>query len=338
MKILVIRNDKLGDFMLAWPAISLLKQQYTESVITALVPSYTKPIAQLCPWIDDIIIDERKGVLNLGKAIKQRHFDASISLFSELRIAAALWLARVPVRVGPATKIAQIFLNRRLRQKRSLSLKPEFEYNIDLSKYFIQLNGDTPVDPAQPPFLTLDTKATLKNQYISENNIPGNKKLVLIHPGSGGSAVNLSIEQYAQLANKIALSTDVHFVITAGPDEIENARALSDLLPSHSRNVYHSLNGLANFAHFINIGDLFISGSTGPLHIAGALNIPTAAFYPARRSATALRWQTLNEKCMRRSFSPDVYIKSATTLDIDISKCADDISSFIDELQVAHTS
>lgn len=329
----MIRNDKLGDFMLAWPAISLLKQQYSESVITALVPSYTKPIAQLCPWIDDIIIDESNGVLNLANVIKQRHFDASISLFSELRTAAALWLARVPVRVGPATKIAQIFLNRRLRQKRSLSLKPEFEYNVVLSKYYIQLNGDVPGEPAQPPYLELDTKETLRNQYITENNIPQNKKLVLIHPGDGGSAVNLSLEQYAQLANQIAGSTDIHFVITAGPDEIDNASALADLLQTHSHSVYHSLKGLANFAHFINIGDLFISGSTGPLHIAGALNIPTAAFYPARRSATALRWRTLNEENMRLYFSPDVYTKSASTLDINIDKCASEISSFIDRLQ-----
>jgi len=333
MNILVIRNDKLGDFMLAWPAISLLKQQYSNSVITALVPSYTKPVAQLCPWIDDIIIDERNGVLNLAWAIKQRHFDASISLFSELRTAAALWLARVPVRVGPATKIAQIFLNRRLRQKRSLSLKPEFEYNVDLSKYYIQLNGDAPAEPAQPPYLVLDTKETIKNQYIAENDIPGNKQLVFIHPGSGGSAVNLSLQQYAQLASEIAKPTDVHFVITAGPDEIETARALAGQLQAHSCSVFHSLKGLARFAHFINICDLFISGSTGPLHIAGALNVPTAAFYPARRSATSLRWQTLNEENRRIYFSPDKYIKAASKLDININRCADEISVFLGKLQ-----
>ena len=57
--ILVIRNDKLGDFMLAWPALSLLKQQYPDVTITALVPSYTKPMAEICPWIDDCIIDEQ---------------------------------------------------------------------------------------------------------------------------------------------------------------------------------------------------------------------------------------------------------------------------------------
>ena len=45
--ILVIRNDKLGDFMLAWPAFALLKKQYPESEITALVTAYKKDMAEL---------------------------------------------------------------------------------------------------------------------------------------------------------------------------------------------------------------------------------------------------------------------------------------------------
>ncbi len=40
-KILVIRNDKIGDFMLAWPSFAMLKNSLPECHITALVPSYT---------------------------------------------------------------------------------------------------------------------------------------------------------------------------------------------------------------------------------------------------------------------------------------------------------
>ncbi|MGB5278406.1 MAG: glycosyltransferase family 9 protein [Gammaproteobacteria bacterium] len=329
--ILVIRNDKLGDFMLAWPAISLLKLQYPESKITALVPSYTKPIAECCPWIDNILVDKKTGAIELAGQIKTGRYDASVSLYSELRTSMALWLARVPVRSGPATKIAQIFLNRRLRQRRSLSLKPEYEYNIDLSRFLIEQNGDTPVNPATPPYLEFSPNetTTLKKKTIGEFGIKGNPKLVFIHPGSGGSAVNLSLEQFAQLADYIARKMTVYFVITAGPDELETATNLASRLHQHTRSVYHSLEGLVQFARFISICDLFISGSTGPLHIAGALNVPTAAFYPARRSATSLRWTTLNEAGKKISFSPETYNKSSRTLDIDIDGCADEITDFL---------
>ena len=59
LKILIIRNDKLGDFMLAWPAIALLKKQFPDAEITALVPEYTASIAEQCQWIDKVLIDNK---------------------------------------------------------------------------------------------------------------------------------------------------------------------------------------------------------------------------------------------------------------------------------------
>lgn len=340
MKILVIRNDKLGDFMLAWPAISLLKKQYPDCEIAALVPAYTRPVAELCPWIDTVVIDNGGSAIDLARTIRRGRYDASLSLFSELRTAAALWLAGVPLRFGPATKIAQVFLNRRLRQKRSLSLKPEYEYNVDLSRFFIQNNDDLPVTLDTPPYLEFsraDTD-TARIRYTADHAIPAGTALVFIHPGSGGSAINLSLEQFAELARILARSIDAHFVITAGPEELKFATTLADSMRGIDCSVYHSTSGLAEFARFISICDLFISGSTGPLHIAGALNVPTAAFYPARKSATSLRWQTLNEDSRRISFSPRSHTKSANNLDIDIERSAEEIARFYHSLNSNSTT
>lgn len=337
--ILVIRNDKLGDFMLAWPALSLLKRQYPGAKITVLVPGYTRPIAELCPWIDNVIVDDRHGsvlsdALHLSGLIKAGHIDASISLFSEMRTALALWLARVPVRIGPATKLAQIFINKRLRQKRSSSSKPEFEYNADLARYFIASRGDEAVSMQDPPFLTLDKSNTAETRrsYLQTHNIQPDHKLVFIHPGSGGSAINLSLQQYAELAKLVSQSSPVHFVLTAGPDELETASDLSKLMKKINHSLYHSTEGLVRFTRFISICDLFISGSTGPLHIAGALNVPTAAFYPARRSATSLRWQTLNEEDRRLAFMPAEYTGERDMQTIDLESCAAEINSLLGRL------
>jgi ADP-heptose:LPS heptosyltransferase len=331
-RILVIRNDKLGDFMLAWPAFSLLKQQYPQASVTALVPGYTRPIAELCPWIDELIIDDRHDstladAVHLSRLIKAGHFDASISLFSEMRTALALWLARIPARIGPATKLAQVFLNRRLRQKRSQSRKPEYEYNADLVRYFIVQAGDKPGDMQAPPFLQFDAGevADIRRAYMLEHHIDADRQLVFIHAGSGGSAINLSLQQFAELIERIDNAGRFHFVLSAGPGELDRANALSQLLPQASHSVYHSTLGLVNFARFIAACDLFISGSTGPLHIAGALNVPTAAFYPARQSATSLRWQTLNQEDRRIAFSPEKFSGDNDMQTIDIESCAQGI-------------
>ena len=335
-RLLVIRNDKLGDFMLAWPAFALLRRQYPDTTLVALVPHYTAPLAELCPSIDKIIIDDQRGsavsdAIHLTRKIRAAGIDASVSFFSEFRTALALWLARVPTRAAPATKLAQLFHNKRLSQKRSLSAKPEFEYNVDLARYFIELNGNTPKPCPRPPYLELDTDtvSALRDHYCAEHGIDPATMLVFIHAGSGGSAVNLSLEQFAAIATFISDRLGAHLVLTAGPDELDNATRLAAMLPAASRSVYHSTDGLVAFTHFIGICDAFISGSTGPLHIAGALNKATIAFYPARRSATSLRWQTLSEDRKRLAFMPERYLGETDSLAIDIDACTVAIESFL---------
>jgi ADP-heptose:LPS heptosyltransferase len=332
LKILVIRNDKLGDFMLAWPALSLLKQQYPESEISVLIPAYTRPMAELCPWIDNILIDDYRvsaisDAKHLSALIKKHNFDASITLFSEFRVALALWLSRIPLRISPATKLWQVFYNHTLTQRRSHSKKPEYMYNVDLIKYFIKTENLTPKQLQKPPFLKFDQNEVnrLKSEFLSRLHLGNTNKLVFIHPGSGGSANNLSLDQYATLIKHLSTNTDLYFILTAGPNEIDEANRLSDLIKNVSHAIFHSTDGLINFSKHIAICDLFISGSTGPLHIAGALNARTATFYPTRRSATSLRWQTMNQENKRLAFSPNIIEKNSDMSTISIKDSAEEI-------------
>jgi len=325
-KILVIRNDKIGDFMLAWPSFALLKAQYPQAEITTLVPHYTAPLAEQCEWIDKILIDEKKSgflsdVINLSKNIRQKNYDLSISLFSESRTSLSLWLAGVKLRIGPATKIAQIFLNRRLRQKRSRSAKPEYEYNLDLIKYYIRLNNDTPIETPPPPYLKFKNIeiTSLRDELEKSHHISNARKIVIIHPGTGGSAINLSIEQYAELIKQLSALSKLFFIITAGPGELARASELSGKIPAISHAIYESKEGIINFSKLINTADLYISGSTGPLHIAGALDVPTVAFYPSKKSASPVRWQTLNAPARRLAIT-DTSHADESTFKIDTSQ------------------
>jgi len=330
-KILVIRNDKIGDFMLAWPAFALLKSQYPQAKITALVPNYTAPLAEQCEWIDSVLIDEKKSlffedVQNLSKNIQQNNFDLSISLFSETRTSVALWLAGVKLRIGPATKIAQVFLNNRLRQKRSESSKPEYEYNLDLIKHYIRQNGDTLHTEPEPPFLNFGKNEIkqLRDQLKEKHAITEEQKVIIIHPGTGGSAINLSSKQYAELVRLLSKKSDTYFVITAGPGELSHAQELSRQLENIKHHIHESTTGIINFCKFINSGDIFIGGSTGPLHIAGALDVCTVAFYPTKRSASPIRWQTLNTPEHHLALT-DTSDPASTEFKIDISASAEKI-------------
>ncbi|MFA5626395.1 MAG: glycosyltransferase family 9 protein [Thiohalomonadaceae bacterium] len=324
MKILVVRNDRLGDFMLAWPAFALLKQALPAAHIGALVPVYTAAMAELCPWIDEVVIDPgpEAGNKSLQQELAMFRADAIITLFSTTRIGIAAWRARIPYRLAPASKLAQVFYNNRLVQRRSRSEKPEWEYNLDLIRYFL---ADHEIDAARPhpPYLVFPREeiAALRRQFLQAHGITVPARLVLVHPGSGGSANNLSLDQYALLLRNLYAKQAIHFIIGCGPGEELKAETLATLLGPLSHSVLPPDN-IVDYASHIAFADLFISGSTGPLHIAGALDIPTAGFYPRRRSATPLRWQTLNSPERRLAFTPPATAEEMDMSSIDVIDAA----------------
>lgn len=331
MRILVIRNDKLGDFMLAWPALALLRKNLPKAHIAVLVPSYTEALAKVCTYIDEVVVDPRlKGELKNGRAlaklIKPKKFDVVITLFSRFDTGYAVWSAGIPERYAPATKLAQVFYNRRIAQRRSRSEKPEYEYNLDLAQAFLASQGVLKPKPAESPYLAFkpaDAKK-VKLKFLKKHRIPATKQLVFVHAGHGGSASNLSILQYAELVKFLATSKKRHFVLTAGPGEEGHAHRLSRMLEKIPHAVYISDEGLAAFAKHLQLAEVFISGSTGPLHLAAALGVPTAAFYPRRRSSTALRWQTVNPENERLAFSPPADVAEGDMSRIDIRAAAAD--------------
>lgn len=303
--ILVVRNDKLGDFMLTWPALSYLKKNLPEAKITCLINKEFWPLAELCPSIDDFILDQ--NIFSLKKIIKDEKFDASISFFSTFRIGYVLKSSGIPIRLAPATKLAQIFYNYKLKQRRSESKKPEHEYNTDLIFEFLEIFGDEELqDMDGAPYLTLDPKKKLssKHEFNNQYNINPEKKIIFIHPGSGGSSKNIPLEDYADICNGLRRFDNYNFIIHFSKKEQSSADTLASLLDNTVN--FHLIKPTGNIEELlynINACDIFCSGSTGPLHIAGAINKRTIAFYPRKKSSTQLRWQTINDFDNRIEFS-----------------------------------
>jgi ADP-heptose:LPS heptosyltransferase len=335
-KILVVRNDKLGDFMLAWPALALLKAHLPNNEIHVLVPEYTREIADLCPSVDRVIVDPgpHGGAAALRTMFRDQGYHMVVTLFSTTRVGLGAWLARIPIRVAPATKFAQIFYNHRLVQRRSRSLKPEHEYNAELACFALQQLGVRVKTFTAPPYLAFEAKEIqdLRKAFVIANNIPDRHGLIFVHPGSGGSAPNLSLDQYRQLIQGLRSDRGLCIIFSAGPGELDRARQLAKGLEGITHVIYASVHGLADFARHIACADLFISGSTGPLHIAGALDRPTVGFYTRRRSAIALRWQTLNQPERRLAFSPPPHAAELDMASIDVKEAAVKISKmFLDQ-------
>ncbi|MGH8226269.1 MAG: glycosyltransferase family 9 protein [Gammaproteobacteria bacterium] len=305
-----MRNDRLGDFMLAWPALQMIAQNLPQAELTLLARDYTAPLAHLCRGVAEVICDpavegDFANARALARLLRPTRFDAAVALFSRFDTALGLVLARIPLRAAPATKLAQIFYTHRLRQHRSRSEKPEYVYNLELAAHFLGALGVA--DPVWPqvPYLAFpdDEVFAVKQRLAMRLGFDPSRALVFLHPGHGGSSAMPSPRLFARIGR--ALEADgAELVISAGPADGPAASALARELGDVPHAIYRSDSGLADYARHVAATDLFVSGSTGPLHIAGALDRPTAAFYPRRRSATALRWQAMNGEDRRLAFMP----------------------------------
>ncbi|WP_421855349.1 glycosyltransferase family 9 protein [Marinomonas sp.] len=333
-KILVVRNDKIGDFVLALPAIRAIKLAFPDATLTALVPNYTKEIAQSFAWIDDVIIDSKDpdNKKALIAELKSRSFDAAICLFSDTYNATVVRQAKIPVRVAPATKWVQFLYTHTLRQRRSKSLKPEFEYNLDLAHYFIKVLGGTVQKTTAPMFAYTPDNLTKQLSKLENIGVAVDRKLCFVHPVTGGSSNTLTQEQWVKLICFLDSIDCFHFVITAGPGEAPVSQSLVDALQGLVSYVslYDKNDGIADFMCSIATADLFVAGSTGPLHIAGAMDVPTIGFYPNKRSAKPLRWKTLNTEGRWLPFTTSG--PEASLADLDVTSLFEEIETWYTNL------
>lgn len=218
-----------------------------------------------------------------------------------------MWKAGIPYRLAPATKLAQVLYNHRLTQRRSRSEKPEWDYNLDLIRRYLADQG-VPAASVQAPYLKFapEVLSTVRQQVAAQLNVDAERPWLLVHAGSGGSANNLSIEQYARIIIKLNHALpELQCILTAGPGEEQMAEQLAAELLAHGGNgwIYRPRDGLPTFCQVIANAALFMAGSTGPLHIAAALDVPTVGFFPDA-PLCHLRWRPLNSEGRHLAFSP----------------------------------
>ena len=328
-EILVIRNDKIGDFILILPALSWLKKNIPNCHITCVVSKKVSEIAKLCKHIDNIIID--KSIKQLLLELNKYKFDALISFFSTFRIGYLIKKLNIPIRIAPKTKLAQIFYNYKILQKRSKSYKPEYEYNSDLVyELFNIINVNEIEDMDGAPYLELNdsSKSARKDIFLKEYNLSPEKKTIFIHPGTGGSSKSLNIHDYADICLGLRKFDDYNFVIHCSPDDEQLAKDLKIITRDQlTIRVIDAKDDVLYMLNNISLCDIFMAGSTGPLHIAGALNKKTIGFYPRKKSSTSLRWETINNFENRISFTDTGMSRNNIT--IDLNKTILEIQRFI---------
>jgi len=304
MRILVVRTDKLGDFITALPTCKVLKQYDPRNHIIVCVAPLNESLARACDFIDEVIVDDGKSsVWELAQKLRKAKADVSLTLFSNTRVAIAQFLAGISKRIAPATKIAQIFYTHRVKQRRSEVKMTEFEYNLELAKVlFPKMDLHF-----EKPLLKFDDAQEMYESFCKENSIK--KEVIAFHPGFGGSSdANWTIDEYIELVkNALHPKGTSHVnryqvVMTFGPDEQTLYEYCKNALQNADVVFYISKDGLVNFAKLLSKFKLFISTSTGTYHLAALVGTPTMTFFGDSLFASSKRWKSISDESKQQHY------------------------------------
>ncbi len=326
--LLIVRTDRIGDVILSLPLAGIVKKHFPECKVTFLVRNYTKELVVNHPYIDNVLtLAEANGKVNISdnvKEIKKYNFDSSIVVYPTFATSLIIFLSGIKKRIGTGYRWYSLLFNEKIYEHRKYAERHELEFNVNLLKKF---NINEKVNPLNVKFdLTInpDSDEGIR-KILDENNVDVSKPIIIFHPGSLGSSIDLPIENLKEIIQLVNNKTGFQIILTGSKSEKQlcNSLIISDKIKNFAGKF-----SLSELVCLINYCDVFVSNSTGPIHISAALNKYTIGFYPKMLACSAKRWGPYTEKSI-------VFTPEKECSDCDREQCAgNDCMSSIDVVKV----
>jgi len=287
-KILLARTDRLGDVILSTPVATALKKKWADVHVTFLARRYTAEILRCHPHVDEIIELDSSTALTAGSsdrliaALRQKNFDAAIMLYPRPELAWAIRRSGIPQRLGTGYRWYSFLFNCRVFEHRKNAVRHEAEYNLRLLE---------PLGIAGAPVEFHFTLSPTERERIDAklNALGVGVHPIILHPGSGGSARDWPPENFARLADLLQQQFDAQVILTGAANETD----LIDGILQQTTMKPISLGGrlsITELAVLCQRAAVFVSNSTGPLHLAVVVGAPVVAFYPPIQACRPERW------------------------------------------------
>ncbi len=287
--IIISRTDGIGDVILSLPVAGVLKKLYPDCKIIFLGKTYTQQIIKTCKYVDEFVDwDKLKQKENYIETIKNLKADILIHVFPNKNIARAAKRAKIPIRLGTTNRLYHWnTCNKLVRLSRKNSPYHEAQLNLKLitplgAKKLYNLNEI-------PDYYGFTNIKSLTQEF--EKILSKNKLNLILHPKTKGSAQEWGIANFAKLIEILPYNKFKIF-ITGTYKESEIIKEF--LIKKHP--YITDLTGkltTEELISFISCADVIVAASTGPLHIAAALDKYAIGLYSPVKPIFPVRWAPL---------------------------------------------
>jgi heptosyltransferase I len=286
-KILIIKPSALGDIILALPALSAIKHSFPQASVSWLVRPEFAPLITGHPYIDDIILFDRKRLSkwwydadsfkafsSLVKQLKAGQFDLVFDFQGLFRTGYFSWVTGCKRRFGMAgaREMAHLFYTDKISQDAS---------SIHLVDYYLKMveaagakQGEVEFELPEDKGAAESVSKLLKSQGMDRN-------YAVIVPGAAQPNKRWPIERFAELAEKINSRFGLQIIATGSQGE----RGYIDAIGKRVINLAGKTS-VRELVPLMKGASLVVSNDTGPGHIAAAVDVPIVMIFgptnPAR--------------------------------------------------------
>jgi len=267
MKILIELPTWLGDCVMATPAIENIVNFYN-NVEIVFIGSFVsiEAMKNQQKVVKTVVLDKKYAALY--KTVKSLgEFDAFFSFRSSFR-----------------SKFLKFLV--------SAKNKYQFDKNKYQNRHQVEKYNDFVND-------SLNTSSPAGRLVLRTGQTNSNTKKILgINPGASyGSAKRWYPQGFSEVASELSRKFDI--VIFGGPGEVDIAADIENDLINNGVTNYKNLAGKTTIPELISQVsdlDLFITGDSGPMHVAAAFQVPTVAIFGPTKDNETSQW--MNEKSL----------------------------------------
>jgi heptosyltransferase-2 len=285
-KILIIRQDRLGDVVLSTALPREIRRQWPEARISVMVRPYAAAVFANNPHVDEILLDDppleprarKASFWSLVRELRVHHFSHALMLLPQKRYAYACFCAGIPVRVGVGAILYHLLTGTRFVMRHKYrENRHEADFSMDLARHIgVRDADDTPEIP-------LSAEEQDRREALRERWGRG-RRTVGVHVSSGASAPNWPPERYREFLLRLAADPTLRVLVTDNevPPAVDGLDGI--LYPNRGVPLREAI------VHFSAL-DLLVSASTGPMHVCGALGVPTLSMFCPLPACAPERWR-----------------------------------------------
>jgi lipopolysaccharide heptosyltransferase I len=292
MRILMVRLSSIGDLVHTLPALSALRRRFPDATIDWLVETRHRDVLLSNPDINELVEVDTfawrkrlfvpstwRSIAARVREIRKSEYDVVLDFQGTIKSAVAARLARCTRHAGFATsaikeKAASLFYSEQV----SVDAKPHHVIDRHLR---LLAAVDIETDERKISITIPDAMDVAANEHLTSLGL---SDYAIVNPGASWVTKRWNPKKFGALAIAIEKEWHLPSLVIWGPGEEDAARRIVEIAGSSARLAPPT--GVRDIIPYIRRARLFVSGDTGPMHLASASGVPVVGIFgptdPAR--------------------------------------------------------